>query len=232
MYLEGEGALPRTHGSKTESKDRHDHLKHTVNPIEGPYGISLLTVISRAASIVVLVVAVAHGTARAEEATTTTTNGSTVPSTIETTTTIESTTTTIVDVALPPTSGSGRRAVYSIRLQHVWVVNADDQVIRQFPVSGMRGQPKPGKYSVFSQSLTSFSPELQGVTFRYMTRFAIGRNGGNIGFHEIPVRNGKPMQTVEQLGTFRGSGCLRSSTEDARFMYAWAKPGTTVVVVP
>lgn len=96
----------------------------------------------------------------------------------------------------------------------------------------MRGQPKPGKYSVFSQSLTSFSPELQGVTFRYMTRFAIGRNGGNIGFHEIPVRNGKPMQTVEQLGTFRGSGCLRSSTEDARFMYAWAKPGTTVVVVP
>ena len=226
MYLEGEGALPRTHGSETESKDRHDHLKLTVNPIGGPYGISLRTVISRVVSIVILVVAVAHGTAHAEDETTTTTVGSTVPSTIETTTT------TIVDLALPPASGSGRRAVYSIRQQHVWVVNADDQVIRQFPVSGMRGQPKPGKYSVFSQSLTSFSPELQGVTFRYMTRFAIGRNGGNIGFHEIPVRNGKPMQTVEQLGTFRGSGCLRSSTEDARFMYAWAKPGTTVVVVP
>lgn len=226
MYLEGEGALPRTHGSETKSKDRHDHLKLTVNPIEGPYGISLRTVISRVVSIVILVVAVAHGTAHAEDETTTTTVGSAVPSTTETTTT------TIVDLALPPASGSGRRAVYSIRQQHVWVVNADDQVIRRFPVSGMRGQPKPGKYSVFSQSLTSFSPELQGVTFRYMTRFAIGRNGGNIGFHEIPVRNGKPMQTVEQLGTFRGSGCLRSSTEDARFMYSWAKPGTTVVVVP
>jgi len=226
MYLEGEGALPRTHGSETESKDRHDHLKLTVNLIGRPYGISLRTVISRVVSIVILVVAVAHGTAHAEDETTTTTVGSAVPSTTETTTT------TIVDLALPPASGSGRRAVYSIRQQHVWVVNADDQVIRRFPVSGMRGQPKPGKYSVFSQSLTSFSPELQGVTFRYMTRFAIGRNGGNIGFHEIPVRNGKPMQTVEQLGTFRGSGCLRSSTEDARFMYAWAKPGTTVVVVP
>jgi hypothetical protein len=96
----------------------------------------------------------------------------------------------------------------------------------------MKGQPKLGTYSVFSQSLSSFSPELQGVTFRYMTRFAIGRNGGNVGFHEIPVRNGKPMQTVEELGAFKGSGCLRSSTADARFMYSWAKPGTKVVVVP
>jgi lipoprotein-anchoring transpeptidase ErfK/SrfK len=226
MDLEGKSALTRTHGSETESKDRHDHLKHTVNPIEGPYGINLQTVISRVVSIVILVVAAAHGTALAEEESTTTTVGSTVPVAIDTTTT------PVVDLPLPRESGSGRRAVYSIRQQHVWVVNGDDEVIRRFPVSGMRGQPKPGKYSVFSQSLTSFSPELQGVTFRYMTRFAIGRNGGNIGFHEIPLRNGKPMQTVEQLGTFRGSGCLRSSTEDARFMYAWAKPGTTVVVVP
>jgi lipoprotein-anchoring transpeptidase ErfK/SrfK len=65
-----------------------------------------------------------------------------------------------------------------------------------------------------------------------MTRFAIGRNGGNIGFHEIPTRYGKPMQTVDELGTFNGSGCLRSSTQDARFIYQWAGMGTTVVVVP
>ena len=101
-----------------------------------------------------------------------------------------------------------------------------------FLVSGMKGQPKRGNYTVFSQSASSYSPELAGVTFRYMTRFAIGRNGGNIGFHEIPLRNGKPMQTVEQLGVFLGSGCLRSSTEDALFIYRWAKPGTRVVVVP
>lgn len=191
-----------------------------------PSGISLRFVISRVVSIVVLVLAVANGTAVAESETTTTVPDSTIPATTATTVT------TVVEFPLPRQSGSGRRAVYSIRQQHVWVINGDDEVIRRFPVSGMRGQPKPGKYSVFSQSLTSFSPELVGVTFRYMTRFAIGRNGGNIGFHEIPVRNGKPMQTVEQLGTFRGSGCLRSSTEDARFMYSWAKPGTTVVVVP
>jgi len=163
--------------------------------------------------------AVAH----AEDSTTTS-----VPVSVEDTTT----TTTLVERPIPERSGTGRRAVYSIRQQHVWVVDGGEMVIRTFPVSGMKGQPKPGTYSVFSQSLSSFSPELPGVTFRYMTRFAIGRNGGNIGFHEIPIRNGKPMQTVEELGTFKGSGCLRSSTADARFMYSWAKPGTKVVVVP
>ena len=163
--------------------------------------------------------AVAH----AEDSTTTS-----VPVSVEDTTT----TTTLVERPIPERSGTGRRAVYSIRQQHVWVVDGGEMVIRTFPVSGMKGQPKPGTYSVFSQSLSSFSPELPGVTFRYMTRFAIGRNGGNIGFHEIPVRNGKPMQIVEELGTFKGSGCLRSSTADARFMYSWAKPGTKVVVVP
>jgi hypothetical protein len=30
----------------------------------------------------------------------------------------------------------------------------------------------------------------------------------------------------------KGSGCLRSSTEDARFIYQWATLGTKVVVVP
>jgi hypothetical protein len=155
--------------------------------------------------------------------------------TIASTTTVQESTTTIETIAqreLPSRSGTGRRAVYSIGQQHVWIVDAQESVVRSFPVSGMKGQPKLGTYSVFSQSLTSFSPELPDVTFRYMTRFAIGRNGGNIGFHEIPLRYGRPMQRVEELGSFKGSGCLRSSTADARFVYSWAKPGTKVVVVP
>jgi lipoprotein-anchoring transpeptidase ErfK/SrfK len=132
----------------------------------------------------------------------------------------------------PERSGSGRRVVYSTSKQFVWVINARDEVIRTFPVSGMKEQPLKGTYRVFSQSPKSFSPFEPGVTFRFMTRFAVGRNGYNIGFHEIPKKFGKPMQTVEQLGTPLGSGCLRSSTADARFIYRWAKPGTSVVVVP
>jgi len=143
------------------------------------------------------------------------------------------TTTVLVEVApVPIKSGTGRRIVYANRQQRVWVINADNKVIRTFPVSGMLGQPGNGTFSVFSKSPTSYSPEFAGVTFRFMTRFAIGRNGGNIGFHEIPIRNSKPMQTVDELGAFKGSGCLRSSTHDALFIYQWATLGTKVVVVP
>jgi lipoprotein-anchoring transpeptidase ErfK/SrfK len=149
----------------------------------------------------------------------------------ETTTT--TTPTVLVEVApVPIKSGTGRRIVYANRQQRAWVINADNEVIRTFPVSGMLGQPGNGTFSVFSKSPTSYSPEFAGVTFRFMTRFAIGRNGGNIGFHEIPIRNSKPMQTVDELGAFKGSGCLRSSTKDALFIYQWATLGTKVVVVP
>jgi len=136
------------------------------------------------------------------------------------------------NMLVPAKSGSGRRIVYSNKQLRVWVINASGEVIRTFLVSGQRGQPKKGVYAVRSQSVSSFSQELEGVKFRFMTRFAIGRNGGNIGFHEIPTKNGVPLQTEEELGTYLGSGCLRSSTQDAKFIFDWAKPGTTVVVVP
>jgi len=152
----------------------------------------------------------------------------------ETTTTTTTTTTTVLAevVPVPVRSGNGRRIVYANRQQRVWVINENNEVVRTFLVSGMLGQPGKGTFRVFSKSPTSFSPEFAGVTFRYMTRFAIGRNGGNIGFHEIPIRNKRPMQTVDELGAFKGSGCLRSSTQDAIFIYQWAKIGTKVVVVP
>lgn len=137
-----------------------------------------------------------------------------------------------LNFVVPRNSGSGRRIVYSNRQLRVWVINGSGEVIRTFLVSGMRGQPLKGTYFVKNQSVSSFSQELEGVKFRFMTRFAVGRNGGNIGFHEIPTKNGVPLQTEAELGTFLGSGCLRSSTQDAKFIFDWAKPGTTVVVVP
>ena len=158
---------------------------------------------------------------------------STTTSTIATTITSPTTETVFVEVApVPAKSGTGRRIVYANRQQRVWVINTNNKVIRTFLVSGMLRQPGKGTFKVFSKSRASFNPEFAGVTFRFMTRFAIGRNGGNVGFHEIPLRYGKPMQTVDELGAFKGSGCLRSSTQDARFIYRWATLGTKVVVVP
>ena len=133
---------------------------------------------------------------------------------------------------LPAKSGSGRRVVYKNNLQWVWVVDDRNNVLRVMPVSGRRGVPNPGEYKVNSQSLRSYSLDFEGVCFNNMTRFALGPAGGNIGFHEIPTKNGKPLQTEELLGTFQGSGCLRMSVDDAKFIFKFAKAGTKVVVVP
>ena len=95
---------------------------------------------------------------------------------------------------LPANSGVGRRVVYQNKLQWVWVVDANNKVREAMPVSGRRGVPKPGEYRVTSQSLRSYSLDFEGVWFINMTRFALGPAGGNIGFHEIPVKNGKPLQ--------------------------------------
>jgi len=131
---------------------------------------------------------------------------------------------------LPKNTGEGRRVVYSNSLQWVWVVDKNEQVVRSMPVSGRRGVPAPGTYQVSSQRPWSFSLDFEGVNFRWMTRFAIGPAGGNIGFHEIPRKDGEVMQTEAQLGSFAGSGCIRMATTDAKFVYEWARPGTQVVV--
>jgi len=131
---------------------------------------------------------------------------------------------------LPRNTGVGRRVVYSNSLQWVWVIDKNEEVVRSMPVSGRRGVPAPGSYKVTSQSLWSFSLDFEGVDFRWMTRFALGPEGGNIGFHEIPRKDGKPMQTESQLGSFAGAGCIRMATADVKFLYQWAKLGTPVVV--
>ena len=133
---------------------------------------------------------------------------------------------------LPNKSGFGRRVIYKNSLQWVWVVDAQNNVVRVMPVSGRRGVPTPGEYKVNSQSLRSYSLDFEGVWFNNMTRFALGPEGGNIGFHAIPTKNGKVLQTEDQLGSFQGSGCLRLRPDDAKFIFNFAKPGTKVVVLP
>lgn len=132
---------------------------------------------------------------------------------------------------LPAKSGSGRRVVYKNSLQWIWVIDSQNNIVRVMPVSGRRGVPSVGTYKVNSQSLRSYSLDYEGVWFNNMTRFALGPEGGNIGFHAIPTKNGKPLQTVEQLGSFQGSGCLRLLPADAKFIFEFAKIGTTIVVL-
>ena len=68
-----------------------------------------------------------------------------------------------------------------------------------------------------------------------MIRFAHGGHGGNIGFHEIPIQYGRPVQTVDQLGEPLSGGCVRQAPDDAIWMWNWAqrrhrrrRPGLTI----
>ncbi len=131
---------------------------------------------------------------------------------------------------LPADSGTGHRIVYSNSQQRIWLVAADGFVLDSYLVSGRKGQPAAGSYTVYSKSKHT-SAHL-GITMRYMVRFAWGKVL-SIGFHEIPrYANGQRMQTEAQLGTFQSAGCVRQDTVKARQLYYWAEVGTPVVVTP
>lgn len=132
---------------------------------------------------------------------------------------------------VPANSGSGRRIVYSRSQQRIWAVNADGTIAKTHRVSGRRYEPYAGTYYVYSRSLHTYSANDPSVRWRYMVRFAYGPQGGRIGFHEIPNRNGVPLQTREQLGLPLSAGCVRQSTADARWIWDWAPVGTKVVVL-
>jgi hypothetical protein len=143
--------------------------------------------------------------------------------------------TTTVELAPPNTgvpfaSGVGRRVVYSKNQMRVWIVNADNVTERTYRVSGRFGQPDPGTYKVFSRSSFTCNIDHPNICMRFMVRFTHGPSGDNIGFHEIPRRDGVPIQSDAQLGQALSGGCVRQATADAEYMWAFAGIGTTVVV--
>lgn len=132
---------------------------------------------------------------------------------------------------VPENSGSGRRVVYSRPQQRIWLVNADGSIYKTHRVSGRLYEPYAGTYYVYSRSLYTYSANDPSVKWMYMVRFAYGPGGGRIGFHEIPNRNGVPLQSAEQLGLPLSGGCVRQTTANARIVWDWAPIGTKVVVL-
>lgn len=130
---------------------------------------------------------------------------------------------------LPEDSGSGRRIVYAVSEQRVWIVEADERVSGSWLVSGKEGTPRPGTYSIYSRSRWS-SANNGRVRMEFMLRF-VKTSGLPIGFHSIPVdRNGRPVQSEEELGQPRSKGCVRQRRADAEHLWNWAPNGTTVRV--
>lgn len=168
------------------------------------------------------------------------------------------TTTTIPDpcasTALPANSGEGRRAVYWKRCQRVWLVEADGSVAKTHRVSGRLtwNQPTPNNpnnpvepafafyntsnvpafYRVASRSAFTCNIKNPAICWRFMVRFTKGGDeGDNIGFHEIPKKNGVPVQSISQLGQPLSGGCIRQAPADAEYVWNWAWQHTKVVVL-
>jgi hypothetical protein len=136
--------------------------------------------------------------------------------------------------ALPPGSGTGRRIVFDISAQRVWLVavtrSGEERVRRTYLASGsVSDNLQPGTYAVFSRSRHAWGIDDSG-TMEYFVRFAHGENAA-IGFHDIPVMDGRRVQTRAELGTPQSHGCIRQWRPDAKALWHFAPVGTTVVVV-
>lgn len=134
--------------------------------------------------------------------------------------------------ALPARSGAGRRVVFSESRQRVWLVDAAGEVARTYLVSGsVYDNLDPGTYQVFSRSRHAIGIDDSG-TMEFFVRFTHGDAGAAIGFHSIPVDDGRPVQSRRQLGTPLSHGCIRQKRADAVALWDFAPLGTTVVVTP
>jgi lipoprotein-anchoring transpeptidase ErfK/SrfK len=132
---------------------------------------------------------------------------------------------------LPVDSGQGRRVVFDMSAQRVWLVGGAGAVRRTYPVSGsVEDNLDPGTYEVYSRSKQAWGIDDSG-SMKYMVRFAHGDTAA-IGFHDIPVKDGEHVQSKADLGTPQSHGCIRQWRPDAKALWAFAPLGTTVVVVP
>ncbi|MFC5727942.1 MULTISPECIES: L,D-transpeptidase [Nocardioides] len=135
-----------------------------------------------------------------------------------------------VGTALPASSGTGRRIVFSEIRQRVWLVDSANDVLRTYLASGsVYDNLDPGTYEVFSRSRWATGVDDSG-TMEYFVRFTHGDAGAAIGFHTIPVDDGEPVQTLRELGTPLSHGCIRQKRSDAIALWDFAPIGTTVVV--
>jgi hypothetical protein len=132
---------------------------------------------------------------------------------------------------IPPGTGSGKRIVFDLSEQRVWLVDAHNRIERTYLGSGSKyGNLHAGRFEVYSRSRNAVSYDYS-ETMQYMVRFDHG-DSSPIGFHAIPVDSeGRPVQTNRQLGTPLSAGCIRQADADARALWRFAPIGTDVWIV-
>jgi lipoprotein-anchoring transpeptidase ErfK/SrfK len=199
--------------------------------------VSLALTMKHPARIVVgllfasLVVPVTHA-----RATDSTIPGTTVPDTVPTTTEAPTTTTSLPAVS-PPQRKRVNIAFARVVLdeQRAYFYNKNRRLIATLPVStGVDDQTPVGVFKVFSKSAQTFYTPNPRERMRFMTRFTVGREGGNIGFHGIPytVTKSGEVPFYTPLGIAPSShGCIRMRVADAKWVFQNMPLGATVSVL-
>ncbi|MFF0789378.1 hypothetical protein [Streptomyces spiralis] len=124
--------------------------------------------------------------------------------------------------AVPASSGTGRRVVYSLGQKRVWLVDASDKPTRTFPVWPGTVSPDPGAYAISQRVAATTGSD--GVRIEHITYFA-GKSGVFIAFSNA-VDGSSPPPAASGAKT----GGIRTAKADGAALWAFASKGTRVVV--
>ncbi|MEV7139829.1 hypothetical protein [Streptomyces tauricus] len=124
--------------------------------------------------------------------------------------------------ALPAGSGTGRRVVYSLDDDRVWLVDEGDRVRRTFRVSPGTVDPLPAGYAVTSRSGTIVGSD--GVAVEHVVRFA-SQDGIAIGFSAAVDGSVTPPDATRRLGG------IREPRDAGAAMWDFATIGTRITVI-
>lgn len=125
--------------------------------------------------------------------------------------------------ALPASSGAGKRVVYALGADRVWLVEEDGKASKTFKVAPGTVDPRPGSYRVTSRS--GHVTGTDGVPIENVVRFA-DVDGVTVGF-SAAIDDSSPKPDPSQK-----TGGIRESRKDGDAMWLFATLDTKVVVVP
>ncbi|MEV0693268.1 hypothetical protein [Streptomyces sp. NPDC050388] len=124
--------------------------------------------------------------------------------------------------AVPADSGTGRRIVYSLDDQQVWLVDASDAPRRSFEVWPGTVAPDPGTYTIGTR--TEATTGSDGVEVEHVIYFA-AKSGVSIAFSNAVDGSSPPPPDG------RTTGGIRVGKADGKALWTFGTPGTTVRVV-
>ncbi|GAA1069482.1 hypothetical protein GCM10009663_02110 [Kitasatospora arboriphila] len=125
--------------------------------------------------------------------------------------------------ALPASSGTGYRVVYSVSQHRVWLVDPrkDPQLQASFAVTPGSVEPTPGSYSVYSRTATG-----KGTDHRQIEHVVRFTEQGEVVFGFGSAVDGSTAPPDAGLRT----GGIRSSRADGQVLWDFAPTGTRVFV--